>query len=690
MLNYFNNEMKTKIRESVLLLIFILTTGGWLLAYSDGYTQTIRGMVIDGDSEMPIVGANVVVSDTDPLLGASTDINGNFRIEKVPVGRHQLEISSIGYENKTLPNILVGSGKEVVVTIGVAESFVQLEELVIRAKDQVQPNNHMALVSARSISVDEADRYAATFNDPARMVSALPSVTVGSDDSNEIIVRGNSPRGLLWRMEGIEIPNPNHFTEEGSASGGISILSSNVLGNTDFFTGAWPAEYGNAFSGVFDISLRNGNNEKREYTFQAGILGIEAAMEGPFKKGHAASYLLDYRFSTLTILSELVSGLGDENEILTYQDLSFKTNIPTRKAGTFSLWGIGGLSKEEEDFSNGQQNYHSDMGALGLSHQFSLDDRTYIKSILSLSGTRITDDEDRSFQDGNFFIDNESFKKTSGRVLVSINRKFNAKHFVSTGVIYNALGFNFSRRIQNSFNSPQFQDFTLFDENGTSGLTQGFVSWKFRLAQNLTMVNGLHYMYFDLSQASSLEPRTSLRWQFKPNQSLSAGFGIHSKIENLQYYFSKSFNPDGTSVQLNRDLDLSKARHYVIGYDNRLMPNLHLKLEAYYQSLYDIPVVDDTNSIFSVINQREGYDSMDLENEGTGTNYGVELTLQRFFSNRFYFMVAGSLYDSKYKSKDGINRNTRFNGNFNTNFLLGKNYQVGKKDNILAFNVRTT
>ncbi|MGI9544960.1 MAG: carboxypeptidase-like regulatory domain-containing protein, partial [Cyclobacteriaceae bacterium] len=256
-----------------LFISFLLSPTVW----AQNLTQTVRGKVVDTQSKSPVIGANVIIVGSDPIQGGVSDTEGNFRIPNVSIGRHNIRVTYIGYEDLVIPELLVGSGKEVVMNINLTESIIKMEELVIK-QEKGKPLNEVATVSALSFSVEETSRYAATFDDPARAALSFAGVRGGGDDVlNEIVIRGNSPRGLLWQIEGIEVPNPNHFAEEGSSAGGISMLSSSVLSNSDFLTGAFPAEYGNALSGVFDIQLRNGNNEKREYAVQAGLLGIALA-----------------------------------------------------------------------------------------------------------------------------------------------------------------------------------------------------------------------------------------------------------------------------------------------------------------------------------------------------------------------------------------------------------------------------
>ncbi len=270
-------------------------------------TQTIRGTVIDDASNAPVAFATVSLRHTDPSLGTISDTLGNFTIPNVQVGRYDVQVSFMGYEPAILREITVISAKQTFLTIQLKENTTLLSEVVIKPRvNKEQPLNTMATVSARMLSVEEAQRYAGGFDDPARLASSFAGVASNTSE-NGIIVRGNAPKFLQWKMEGVEIPNPNHFGDLNSLGGGtVTALSSQMLANSDFFTGAFPAEYNNALSGVFDIAMRTGNNQKREHTVQLGFLGIDASSEGPFKKGGRSSYLFNYRYSTLALLEAVL------------------------------------------------------------------------------------------------------------------------------------------------------------------------------------------------------------------------------------------------------------------------------------------------------------------------------------------------------------------------------------------------
>ena len=673
------------INHRILFIIILLLING--LVHAQDLSQSLRGKVIDRDSKNPLIGVNLVIKDSNPAIGAVTDYDGNFKFEKIPIGRHSIQAYYIGYEPGLINNILVNAGKEMVVTVELAESVEELEEIVVKSdKQKGDVINEMATISARSFSVEETKRYAGSFNDPARMASSYAGVTGDPNGNNDIVIRGNSPRGLLWRLEGIEIPNPNHFADEGASGGPISILNSNMLRNSDFFTGAFPAEYGNAYSGVFDINLRRGNNEKREYSFMAGLLGLDCSIEDPFAKGKKASYLLNYRYSTLAMLNTIgIDIAGDA--VPEFQDVAFNVHLPTKNAGTFSLFGIGGVSKINEDEEEYQYKYNGNMGVVGLSHTYFINNNTFLKGTVALTGTTNKTAEYELSNNFNFINDqNDNFLYNTAKANLTLNKKIDARNTLKTGFIFSNLNFNVESE---EFYYDIEQMVSNVKQEGSTNLLQGFATWKHRLTDKITLTGGAHYTQFILNNSTSIEPRFGFNWQVVDKHSISGGFGMHSKIETITSYFANTNPGSDVELQENKDLGLSKARHYVLGYQYRINSNLNLKTEFYYQDLYDVPVSKDIEDSFSALNFRDGYADRSMINKGTGYNYGAEITLEKYFSKNYYFLFTSSIYESKYKGSDNILRNTRYNGNYVLNFLGGKEFKL-KKNKTIGLSVKAT
>lgn len=649
-------------------------------------SQSIKGVVLDHASNQPIPFARVVIKSINVVVDA--DSMGNFLLQNIPVGYHNLIISAISYEPFVMNEILVTSAKQVQLTILLKERTTSLSLITIRPKvNKQRALNPTASVSTKMLSVEEAAKYAGGFDDPARLVSTFAGVS-SNVGNNGISVRGNNPKSLQWKFEGIEISNPNHFADNAVFGGGVlSALSSHNLANSDFFSGAFPAEYSNSLSGVFDMAIRNGNNGRKEHTIQIGLTGLDYAEEGPFKKGGTATYLYNYRYSTLSLIRPLLPEDGGKG--VKYQDLSFKLNFPTKKAGTFSLWGIGlkdftGLDAKTDTL---QWNTITDrqtqdigffMATLGMSHKYFIDEKTYVKSILATT-TNSVDFTIQNLQKNGSFTPESNVKNSSTNFILSsfMNKKFSPKHINRTGIVATNMGFNLLLN-KNSKN--------IVDEKGNSFLTTIFTNSTFNLFDKLTVNVGLNAQLFTLNKHYTIEPRVGLRYQFTNIQSINFGYGLHSRLEKLNYYFAKNIQYGNTTV--NKNIDFTKAHHFVLGYDLNISQNLHLKVELYYQHLFNVPVMKDSS--FSFINlTNDWFFNSKLENTGVGRNYGIDLSLDKYLTKGFYYSFTSSIFNSEYQGGDKIWRSTRFNRNYTFNFLTGKEWTFGKnKHKTFGVNVR--
>lgn len=647
-------------------------------AYAQNPTQVIKGTVIDKDTRQTLIGATVSILGSDPMIGTVTDIDGQFRLENIPVGRQVLQCAYLGYQTFVSDNIIVNSAKEVELNIELIEASVTTEEVVVTAfKHSNEPLNDLSMVSARSFSAEETQRYAASANDPSRMSMGFPGVQPSRDSRSDIVVRGNSGIGLLWRLEGIDIPNPNHFARRGSSGGGITVFSVSMLGNSDFSTGAFPAEYGNAFSGVFDIHFRKGNREKREYSFRAGMLGLDLATEGPIKKGRS-SYLINYRYSTLGLLNQMGIYLVNPRADNIFQDLSFHLYFPSKNnKSTLTVWGIGGLSDEFEravDELDNQSTYsekltrdfRSNMGALGLTHTQLLDEQSFIKTSLALMGQEIIFRNDTlNLERQTTRVNDENYINRRITLTSYYSRKFNSKLSLKSGFFLNAILYDLQRG-----RLASLDELPLLDNKGETFLLQPYAQFRWRPSEKWTVNFGAHAMHLTLNQTTSVEPRLGIQYKMTPQNSLSFGYGLHSRMVPLGSYFAQ--NSDG--LQPNLELDLIKSHHLVLAFDQNIGKSLRIHAETYFQYLFDVPVGAAEGSTHSALNTIDGYAVETLVSEGEGENIGLDLSLEKYFGSGSFFILSGSIFNSRYTDVLGKFHNTRYNSNYSGTFIGGKEW----------------
>jgi hypothetical protein len=686
-----------------LILILLLLFASFFFAnssFSQSILQTVKGKVTDKETKETLPGAAVILNNSDTTIVTTTDTSGIFTFD-VPVGRQSFSVSYTGYENLSVPDELITTGKEVVLNIEMRESITTLKDVVI-STNKMQAINSMSAASVHILRPDDAARYAGGLYDPSRMVSSFAGVGAVDVDLNEIVIRGNSPKGILWRLEGIEIPNPNHFPDgQGGSGGSLSMITSDMLSTFDFLTGAFPAEYGNATSGVIDLNLRKGNPDTQEGTILVGDVGTQGTIEGPFAKGYKGSYLINYRYATLSLVDKLhIANLGDNNVPSKFQDLSFEINLPTNYFGNFELFGVGGNNSTGSialkdsihwntwDDRRDEHEEHN-LGILGAKYQYNFPNkRTYLKIVTS--ATTQYDLWDKGYIVQNYYRQTEhkeDYKNKTIRTSMVINHSFGARSSIRGGIIYSNLQANMFE--ENYL--WQRKEFEInIDTVGNTKLWQTFIQSKYRFSNRLEFYAGVHSMKFILNGNYAIEPRLSLKYQVGNNQVLTFGSGLHSRIEALPlYYASVNFN-NVYFKEGNKNIGLSKAFHNVVGYEFNPDQYIRLKAEAYYQYLFNVPVAKDTANNFSTINLAYGLSDYLLTNKGLGHNYGMEFTFEKLYESNYYCLATISIFNSKYRLSDNKWYNTNYNCNYISNFLIGKDFKIGKrKINTFGLNLKT-
>lgn len=702
-------------------LIMLWVSAGYLHAQ----TQVLRGLVRDRENQQPLKGALVrIITPGQPADSAFTAEDGTFSLPAVPYGRQDLSVTLQGYKPAGLANIIVTSGKEVILNIDLEEEVVAIGTVDITVRSKAgQPNNENALVSARLFTVDETDRFAGSRGDPARMASNFAGVQGADDSRNDIVVRGNSPAGILWRLEGIDIPNPNHFSIPGTSGGPVSIINNKILANSDFFTGAFPAEYGNGVAGVFDLRMRNGNADKTEISSQLGFLGWDVMAEGPISRKRKSSFLVTYRYSTLALFSALNIPIGTD-AVPAYQDASFRLHFPMGKKASLSFFGIGGssqinilISNQKESSQNlygdndRDQKFGSAMAVAGAKFNYNFSKKSYLQVTTAFSHQSVTANHTLVFRqvtgktvrDGDTFLQyrldsmvpnlDYRFRTNTLGLNAFVNTKLSAASSLRAGLQVQQYMFYFrdsNRNFDFMDTANYWKWFTRWNSKGSGTLLMPYLHWKYRAGKKVTLTAGLTTSVFIISDQNSgeshtslggIQPRAGMRYQATRKHALNLGVGSHSQIQApYTYYYIKP----GNTQPHNLGMGMTRSNHAILGWDWNVKKDIRTKVETYVQQLWDIPV-ETRPSSFSLANTGSGFSRFfpdTLQNTGNGQNYGIEFTLEKFFTRGYYYMATFSLFDARYQGSDQVWRKTDFNTRYAFNALFAKEWTFKGKNSL--------
>lgn len=671
--------------KTISLFCCIFLTSGGLVAQT--LTQTIRGVVVDADTREALIGAEVLIPGTEPLIGTVTDVEGNFILPNVPVGRQTIQCRYTGYSPFQRDNIQLSSAKEYYIEIDL-HSGLALEEVVVRAHESNESVNRDFVASVRRLDPEELQYHAATANDPSRLVMGLPGVQPSRDTRNDIIIRGNSAYGLLWRLEGIDILNPNHFARRGSSGGGITIFSASVLGSSDFATGAFPVEYGNVYSGVFDMRFRNGNMHRHEFSMRAGILGLDLGAEGPVGNGKS-SYLANFRYSTLGILNaagiHLVGPRTDNN----FQDFSFKIHTKEKK-WQWSIWGMGGNSRENYRAEDQPWKTYSDyetynfvtrMGVLGFTSNYLINSKSYLQFHTGIMAQDVDVTEDTLSMDRVAFnVNDERYltKQMTGHLVYKYN--FNPKVSTKLGAMYTHANYDLFHAEWNRQGGKR--DTIIFQRrpdapSNSNNISQVYMQWNFKPHYKLEIITGFNALVSTLGK-HNYGPAFHFAAKYIVNKNAQIAFhsGNNYKTQPPAFYYTKSYI-DGAGYNIG-------SFQNVLAYTQALGRKYKLTTEVYFQYLDRILSKTESNSgrteHFSFSNDVQGNGRNGMISTGDVRNYGVDVALERKFDRGTFFIVSGSLFDSKFKVNYYTGPsdwyNTRYNVGYTGTFTGGKTWKI--------------
>jgi hypothetical protein len=662
-----------KLHFSLLLLFFLASTS----IFAQSTSARLRGKVQEKGTKEPLISASVIIykgDKTNIIAGAATDIEGKYSIPKIEFGTYTVRVSYLGYTPKEQ-------------TITIKKEAVYELDFTLKIDAQIPYNGKTLMIIWKPqfspiLTNKELSQVPAVYDDPARATALLAGVNGANDQANNISVRGNNPNGLKWYLEGIEIPNPNHTPNAGTASdrittsgGGVNMIKPQFLQSTAFFNGAFNTGLGNATGGILNMKVDRRMPEKNQFSTQIGLIGLEALVKTAINREKGSFLNASVRYSTVGLLTNVLN-VDFGGEKISYTDVNLSAFFPTKKYGDFTFFNISGTSSNlfgaqrdttwEVQKDRFDIDFRSTTTISGMTHSFTKNQHTLNTTIAYSSwnanrnGYLLDDDFERNL------VQQDSLRHRR----LSLRMQYAYKNFTTE---INATHLDY--QLQN-FDSLQFST-----SNGQQRgwLLQPSASYTLNGRKYYSLQMGVHSMIYTENNTYAIEPRlTFIKYVNRLNADLMLSYGLHSQLQTPEVYLST--NSKGTFD--HRDLGLTRAHHLNL----KLQKNSHsygFQVQAYYQYLFDIPIVNNANRSFSVINELNSQITDPLENEGVGRNYGVEIAVKKAMQDNYYISVNASLYQSEYKGGDEIWRSTRYNGNYIANLIIGKEWmktRINKKD----------
>lgn len=648
--------------------------------------------IIDNELKQPVPFASILFTNAEHQFSAITDDNGQATL-KVALGTYKVIVQHLSFQTYTREGVVIGEGFGNL-NIKLTPAASQLDDVVITArKDDQNVDNPFSTVSAHHVTVEQLETQPASFKDVARLVTNYAGVNGGGgDERNEIVVRGNSSRGVAWYIEELPVPSPNHFSSEGGSGGAVNMVSANNLASAELFTGAFPAIYNNALSGVFDLRTRAGSMTDHKYGFEVSVLGVDARAEGYFKKDKS-SYNLNYRYSTLSLIEKV--GIDIKGLIAPfYHDLNYKLQFNVSPQTQVAVFGVNGFSSYDKEYHseiNGEEvlikkkteSYSMCMNGFSVTHHFN-ENLTY-KSIHAYVATYYYVNDDRLNDSLTAFYNAVDTKHSYQYIKSHDYLLYHKGRFtLQTGLVSNVYQYNLHLEDDTE---PDLISNTPIDTTalfvGSKNFTfdaQYYVSAKVNIGTKTLVTGGINTMYHALTNNWSSDPRLGVKYFINNKHTLAYAFGVHTHYEATSVYLVKLNDYVDPVYQPNDHLGPSHAFHHVLSYGYRPSDYTTIGVETYFQYLYQVPVGTGDESYFSTLTKTDGITRSKLANNGIGRNYGIEVSVEQFLPRRILISANGTVYDAKYRANDGQLHDSPYNGRFAFKLMSGKEFLFGEND----------
>ncbi|MBK6902390.1 MAG: TonB-dependent receptor [Saprospirales bacterium] len=662
-------------KQRVIAFFFLLLGTAWTAEAQNG---VIRGTVANSINNDPISFANLLVVGTD--FGATTDLDGTYEITGLPPGLYDIQVSFVGFKDETRYEIQVSNARPVEVNFLLEEVSTDLQEVVIKASPFRKTDE--SPVSLRTIGVAEIQRNPGGNRDISKVVQSLPGVTSTAAFRNDLIIRGGAPNENRFFLDDVEVPNINHFATQGSSGGPVGLINVNFLNEVDFFSGAFPANRGNALSSAFNFRQRDGRNDRFGATFMVGASDLGLTMEGPI--GEKVTYLVSARRSYLQLLFQALQ----LPFLPTYNDAQFKIKYKIDQRNEIYLLGLGALDQFSLNLdANDTEEQQFLLNNLPVSPQWNYTNGLVYKHYadkglwtLVLSRSMLNNEAKKYFENDdsnpdNLILDYQSQEMENKLRLERTHQAGNYK--LSGGLGYEFVKYN-NRTFNRIFTSagPQTINFSsAIDFHKYYGFAQA--SRKFfneRLALSLGFrLDGNSYSEEMGNPLEQFSPRFSLSYAFSERLSLNFNTGRYFQ---LPPYTVMGYQEDNMLINRENGLKFIRADHLVGGLEFNTAANSRITVEGYYKRYTDYPfLLRDSLALANLGGNFGVIGNEPAISRSEGRTYGVEFLFQQRLYKGFYGIASYTLGWSQFEDKNGVFVPSSWDSRHIANFVIGKKFK---------------
>ncbi|MCK5147339.1 TonB-dependent receptor [bacterium] len=640
----------------ILVLLFIL--GSTVFSATLQHDGSIYGIVVDSEVRTPLIGTNVMIKGS--VLGAASDMQGRFSIKNIPPGNYTLVFMYMGYERRIITDVIVRPGRNTQVDAAMTVTMVSGESVTVTGAYFQKIEE--APTSSVSFSNEEIRRAPGSAGDVSRIIMGLPSIAKVNDQQNSLIVRGGSPLENGFYIDGIEIPNINHFPMQGASGGPIGMVNVDFIQDVSFMAGGFSAEYGNRLSSIMNMKFREGSKESVEAQLDLNWAGFGGVAEGPLPGGKGA-WMFSVRRSYLDLIVDAIDiGTSVAPRYGDFQGKVFWDVSPAHRIYALWLWGDDHSTSDQETGADNDMLYYGDQdllqGATGLGWRALWRDKGYSTTTLSY----LINSFDETFYDTGskaLLLDNHSEES-----------KISLRH-ISHFRLDKAVSMDFGLDAQRLVN--EYKNLYAGTHDATGGVIEplvlnknlkgnrlgAHVSLSLRPTNRLSITLGGRGDWSELSGQTVFSPRAAFSFKFSDRFTLNGAGG--------QYYqelpaLILAQRPD------NAQLDWPKAVHGVIGIEHMLSESTRLSVEGYVKSYDQFPMDAMQPGLFLIdeIVYQYGFFTGHgaLSSKGKARSYGVEIVFQKKLADKIYGMISGAWFRSQYKDLEGVWKDRVFDNQF--------------------------